>query len=138
LKKNKLKYIIIIEVNKMDCIFCKIINGDIPSYKLYEDENVLCFLDVNPISKGHTLIVPKKHYKDIYDIPVNELTNIFSCVKKMSKIINDTYNPIGIKIVQNNGSIQEVKHYHVHIIPIYNKEENESIQKVYNEIKNNC
>ncbi len=122
----------------MDCIFCKIINGDIPSYKLYEDENVLCFLDVNPISKGHTLIVPKKHYKDIYDIPVNELTNIFSCVKKMSKIINDTYNPIGIKIVQNNGSIQEVKHYHVHIIPIYNKEENESIQKVYNEIKNNC
>ena len=56
------------EMRKMDCIFCKIINGDIPSYTIYENEYVKCFLDVNPLSKGHTLIVPKKHFKDIYDI----------------------------------------------------------------------
>ncbi len=122
----------------MDCLFCKIIKGDINSYKLYEDEKVICFLDINPMSKGHTLIVPKHHYKDIEDISTEELNYINVISKKMVTIIQKTFNPIGIRLVQNNGSIQEIKHYHLHIIPIYSDNKKENIEDVYTELKKNC
>ena len=119
----------------MDCIFCKIINGDIPSYTIYENEYVKCFLDVNPNSMGHTLIIPKKHFKDVYDIDIEYLNEINKASKEVIKILDEKLNPNGYKFVQNNGILQEVKHYHLHIIPSYNKKNNIDVSDVFNMIK---
>lgn len=116
----------------MDCIFCKIINKEIPSYTLYEDDDVKCILDVNPLSKGHTLILPKKHFKDINDIDLNTLNNINIASKIIVNLLNDKLNPSGIKLVQNNGNLQEIKHYHLHIIPSYNKKETINVEEAFN------
>lgn len=105
----------------MDCIFCKIINGDIPSYTIYEDEYVKCFLDINPIENGHTLIIPKKHFVDMNDIESDYLLKIHAASIKVASIIKDKLKANGIKLEQNNGFIQDVKHYHLHVIPKYNK-----------------
>ena len=107
----------------MDCLFCKINNGDIPSYTIYEDEYVKCFLDINPISNGHTLIIPKKHFKDINDIDNEYLFKIHETSKHIVNLLNDKLKPSGIRIVQNNGDLQEIKHYHVHVIPNYKKKQ---------------
>lgn len=102
-----------------DCLFCKIINGDIPCYKVYEDDTILAFLDVNPDSDGHTLIVPKTHYKDINDIPNDVLIHVYEVARKLSKLLQERLNCDGISLLQNNGSVQEVKHYHLHLKPYY-------------------
>lgn len=103
----------------MDCIFCKIVNGDIPCMKIYEDDNVLAYLDINPDCDGHTLIIPKKHYKDFFDIEEKELNNILNTAKEVMKILKEKLNCDGFSLVQNNGNIQEVKHFHLHIKPTY-------------------
>lgn len=117
---------------KMDCIFCKIINGDIPSYTLYENDYVKCFLDVNPISNGHTLIVPKKHFKDAYDIDIKYISEIHKASKIILEMIDSKFKPSGYKLVQNNGNLQDVKHYHLHIIPSYSgKQKNIKVDEVF-------
>lgn len=103
----------------MDCLFCKIINGEIPCYKIYENEFVLAFLDINPDSDGHTLIIPKTHYTDIDDIDTNTLTEIFKAAKIVKKLLEEKLNPDGMSLLQNNGSVQEVKHFHLHLKPQY-------------------
>lgn len=103
----------------MDCIFCKIINGDIPCLKLYEDDLVLAFLDINPDSDGHTLIIPKKHFKDLDDIDLNTLTRINEVSKNLKKMLEEKLGCEGISLLQNNGFVQEVKHYHLHLKPYY-------------------
>ena len=104
-----------------DCIFCKIVNGEIPCRKIYEDECCIVFLDISPWSKGHTLVVPKTHFETIFDIDEDILCNVMSVVKKISIHLKKTLNADGIKIVQNNGksSGQEVFHIHFHVIPSY-------------------
>ena len=113
-----------------DCIFCKIINGDIPCMKVYEDDVCLAYLDINPDSDGHTLIIPKKHYKDIYDIPNDTLSHIYDISKKIMKLLEEKLGCDGFTLLQNNGSIQEVKHYHLHIKPYYN--DKKSIELIKN------
>ena len=103
----------------MDCIFCKIVKGEIPCYKIYEDNNVLAFLDVNPDSDGHTLIIPKKHFTDLDDIDLDTLNYINNTAKKIKNILEKKLNCQGISLLQNNGLIQEVKHYHLHLKPYY-------------------
>lgn len=102
-----------------DCIFCKIVNGDIPSMKVYEDDVVMAFLDVNPDCDGHTLIIPKKHYKDINDIPDDVLTHVYKVAKNISNTLIKKLGATGISYLQNNGDVQEVKHYHLHVKPYY-------------------
>ena len=119
----------------MDCIFCKIINGDIPCYKIYEDDVVISFLDVNPKSNGHTLIVPKKHTKDITTIDDETLMHIFKCAKEISNLLESKLNIKGYTLVQNNGKPQEVKHFHLHIIPVYETDEElVNVEEIYNKI----
>lgn len=113
-----------------DCIFCKIINGDIPCMKVYEDDVCLAYLDINPDSDGHTLIIPKKHYKDIYDIPNDTLSHIYDISKKIMDMLKEKLGCDGFTLLQNNGSIQEVKHYHLHIKPYYN--DKKSIELIKN------
>jgi histidine triad (HIT) family protein len=119
----------------MDCIFCKIINNEISSYKIYENDMVLCFLDINPLSSGHTLIIPKKHFKDISDIDSEYLSSINDATKYVYNLLVSKLGPDGIRIVQNNGICQEIKHYHVHLIPVYNDMLDMDIEEVYNKIK---
>lgn len=100
-----------------NCIFCKIANGEIPSKVIYEDEIVKAYLDINPTSTGHTLIIPKKHFTDLDDIDIETISHIMGVAKKIKKLLEERLGARGIKLVQNNGCLQEVKHYHLHIIP---------------------
>lgn len=107
------------------CIFCEIIKGNIPSKKVYEDDKVLAILDISQITKGHTLILPKKHFDNFLDID-DEYTNaVFTAAKKVTKMINNAYKPEGFNIINNCGETagQSVMHFHVHIVPRYNKED---------------
>lgn len=115
----------------MDCVFCKIINGDIPSYKIYEDEEILAFLDINPVSVGHTLIIPKKHVLDIMKIDDELFCKIINKAKDIAKLINIKLNSSGFTLVQNNGSVQEVKHFHLHVIPRYNSDKELDTKEVF-------
>lgn len=117
-----------------DCIFCKIIRKEIPSYKIYEDDVVLVFLDVNPDSNGHSLIIPKKHYTDLNDIPQETLNHIMEIAKNIKKLLEEKLNCDGLTLIQNNGNIQEVKHYHLHLKPYYEKIEQLSLEDVYKKI----
>ncbi len=102
-----------------DCIFCKIIKGEIPSFKVYEDDYVFAFEDISPISEGHTLVIPKKHAQNLWEITDEDLTAVHLASKKIINAINNVLNPIGVACLQLNGRgvNQVVMHYHLHLIP---------------------
>ncbi|MFW6282683.1 MAG: HIT family protein [Minisyncoccales bacterium] len=104
---------------KEDCIFCKIVDKEIPSKIIYEDERVMGFLDIFPISEGHTVVIPKKHYESIESIESEALMDVIKIVKKLSSLILNKLNPEGLNIIQNNyeAAGQVVKHFHIHLIP---------------------
>lgn len=122
----------------MDCIFCKIINGEIPSYTVYEDEIVKVFLDINPDVNGHLLIIPKKHYLDLKEIDDQVLMKIMQVARNMEDLLKEKLNIDGLTLIQNNGSVQEVKHYHLHLKPHYSvKKDLKPVEEIYNILKNN-
>ena len=102
-----------------DCIFCKIIKGEIPCFKVYEDDTVLAFEDINPISEGHTLIVPKKHAENLWEIPSEDLVAIHLASQKIIHAIKEALHPTGVVVLQLNGRgvNQVVMHYHLHLMP---------------------
>ena len=104
-----------------NCIFCKIANGEIPAATLYEDEDFRVILDLGPASKGHSLILPKKHAANIYELPDETAGKAMILAKKMAGKLTDALNCDGFNIVQNNGEIagQTVNHFHLHLIPRY-------------------
>jgi histidine triad (HIT) family protein len=119
----------------MECIFCKIAKGEVPSYTIYEDEIAMAFLDTNPDSNGHTLIIPKKHFKDLDDIDEKTITHIMMVAKKVKKILEDKLDIAGVTLVQNNGKPQEIKHFHVHLKPCYEKNGRKAkIENIYKKI----
>lgn len=108
-----------------DCIFCKIIEGEIPSAKVYEDEHVYAFLDISQVTKGHTLVIPKQHTRNLYDTPPEVASNLFAAVPKIANAIKDTYGAIGMNLLNNNEAAanQQVFHLHLHLLPKYSEEE---------------
>ncbi len=102
------------------CTFCKIARKEAPASTIYEDENVIAFMSIQPINVGHTLVVPKKHYENIYEIPEEEVANLYRIVKRMAHAVKKAVGAEGIRIVQNNGEAagQAIFHMHVHIIPM--------------------
>ena len=108
-----------------NCIFCKIIQGDIPSAKVYEDEHILAFIDISQVTEGHTLIIPKEHKQDIFALTPEIAQNLFKAIPMLANGIKDAFNPLGLNIVNNNGEAagQTVFHYHVHLIPRYGKQD---------------
>ncbi len=127
----------------MDCLFCKIIEGNIPSKTIYEDELVKVFLDINPNTNGHCLIIPKKHIVTVKEVDSILTTHILEVEKKIYDLLKEKLNIKGLTIVQNNELGQEVKHYHVHLIPRYeddnwkmnfNQESLKDTDEVYQEI----
>lgn len=112
----------------MNCIFCKIIKGELPSAKVYENENLISFLDVNPVSRGHCLVVPKKHFENAFDIDDATLQELFLEGKNIAKKLKGKIDADGINFLQSNGKSagQIVFHFHLHIIPRY---ENDGLKK---------
>lgn len=104
-----------------DCLFCKIINGEIPSAKVYEDEHVYAFMDISQVTRGHTLVIPKVHRENVFELTPDEAAKLFEAVPKLANAIKSSFNPEGLNIVNNNGKIagQTVFHYHLHLIPRY-------------------
>ncbi len=104
-----------------ECLFCKIVKGEIPSDKVYEDSNFLAFLDINPRNPGHALVIPKKHYETLFDMPDNETGDMLLMVKKIAAAVKNTMKADGISIGQSNGRAagQVISHMHFHVIPRY-------------------
>jgi len=102
-----------------DCIFCKIIKGEIPSFKVYEDDMVFAFEDINPIAEGHTLVIPKEHAKDLGEVSNESLSAVHKASKKILDAIKRALQPTGVVAVQLNGESvgQSIFHYHLHLIP---------------------
>ncbi len=101
------------------CIFCKIINHEIPCHQVYEDEQVLVFLDIKPVNPGHLLVLPKKHYANIEETPEEDLIAVMKVIKKMGKLLKDKFGVLGYNVTENNDPIagQGIAHLHFHIIP---------------------
>ncbi len=105
-----------------NCIFCKIVNNEIPSQKVFENDEVVAFLDIQPVRFGHTLVIPKKHYDNFMSTPLEVVSDIFSVVHKLANDITKAMKADGFNLSLNNGKAagQVVDHTHVHIIPRYN------------------
>ncbi len=105
------------------CIFCMIANHEIPSKVVYEDDKYIAFLDLTQTTIGHTLVVPKRHSKNIYELNDEDAKDIMCVVKKVALMLKKTYNPIGLNVVNNNEKpLQSVDHFHIHLIPRYNND----------------
>jgi len=128
----------------MDCVFCKIVNGEIPSYTVYEDDVIKVFLDIEPNTNGHMLIIPKKHFTNIVDLDSKTISHIFGVQKKMYELVKEKLGAEGATFAQNNDLGQDVKHYHMHLIPryqndgwknIYDENIKNSVKEVFNKLK---
>lgn len=115
----------------MDCLFCKIIKGEIPSYKLYEDELVMVIMDAYPNVDGHTLIIPKEHYDTFKDIPNELLNHINEISKKYTDIIMDKLNAKELTVLVNYGAAQKIKHYHMHLLPNFGTRPEKEVQEIF-------
>lgn len=104
-----------------NCIFCKIANGEIPSKTLFEDEEFRVILDLGPATRGHALILPKSHYKNLYELPEETAGNVMKLAKKMATTMTEKLGCHGFNLVQNNNEVagQTVFHFHMHLIPRY-------------------
>lgn len=101
------------------CIFCRIVAGELSAYKIYEDDQVLAFLDIKPVSAGHTLVIPKKHHQSMEDISMNDLSSLFMVIKKVGLLLKQGLGIEGYNIIENNDAVagQVVPHLHFHLIP---------------------
>ena len=130
----------------MNCVFCEIVKGDIPSYTIYEDELVKVFLDANPETNGHMLIIPKKHYQNILDLDEKIIPHAVKIIKeKLYPLIKEKLHCDGMTIAQNNEYGQDFKHFHIHVVPryendqdyhSYNKDILISIEDIYSKLTN--
>lgn len=109
------------------CIFCKIINGEIPSFKIYENDDVLCFLDISASTPGHTLVIPKKHYENIFDLDSTMASKLIQAAQVVAKIQKEKLGVAAVNLINNSGELagQSVMHFHLHVIPRY---ENDGIK----------
>ena len=102
-----------------DCVFCKIVSGEVPSFTLFEDDATLAFMDINPANEGHALVIPKEHASDLYAVSDEALARTMVTAKRVAGAIARTLNPAGLNLVQCNGpaAAQSVMHFHVHVLP---------------------
>jgi len=102
-----------------DCIFCKIIAGEIPSFKIFEDDNSFAFMDINPASEGHALVIPKEHAADVHAVSDAAIAATVKTAKIVAAAVDKTLNPEGLNLLQCNGpaAAQSVMHFHMHVLP---------------------
>jgi histidine triad (HIT) family protein len=103
----------------MDCIFCKIVAGEIPCFKLYENGDTLAFMDINPANEGHALVIPKEHFPDVHTVPDAAISSTIITAKRIAAAVEKTLNPDGLNLIQCNGpaAAQSVMHFHMHVLP---------------------
>lgn len=120
------------------CVFCKIIEGDIPSYKVYEDNDVLAFLDISQVTIGHTLVIPKKHVENVFELDQDTASVLFSKIPLIANKLKKALNITDLNILNNNGkgAYQSVFHYHIHLLPRY-ENDNFSINFPSNKLSEN-
>ena len=108
----------------VNCVFCQIVSKKIKSLRIYEDESTLCLLDTHPISRGHSLIIPKKHFKNIFDVEENYLKQLIVSTQKVSKLLKKKLNADGVNVLHASGKFaqQSVFHFHIHVVPRYKKD----------------
>ena len=118
-----------------DCIFCKIVAGEIPASKVYEDDHFLAFLDISQVTPGHTLVIPKKHARNLLEMTPDETTALFNIVSRVTKKVESATQPQGMNIISNMEEIagQSVFHTHVHILPRYSQEDDLKIDFIAHE-----
>lgn len=119
----------------MDCLFCKMVKEEIPTKKIYEDDKVIVILDLYPVANGHSLIIPKKHFESFMDIDDETLTHIHNVAKKLTPTLMQKMNATGLNISVNYGDRQEIKHYHMHLLPDYNKKVKYNQEQAYEILK---
>jgi histidine triad (HIT) family protein len=102
-----------------DCVFCKIRDGQIPSLKIYEDDRTLAFMDINPVTHGHCLVIPKAHAATLFDAEVEDLEAVIAAAQQVARAIREALAPDGLNMLQANGAaaFQSVPHFHLHLIP---------------------
>lgn len=117
-------------MKKDDCIFCKIAAGEIPSRKIYEDKDLIAIMDLNSTSKGHSLIIPKEHCTNIYDIDEDIAAKVMKTAKKLATKMTVALNCDGFNLLQNNGETagQTMFHFHMHLIPRYKDADNNMLK----------
>ena len=128
-----------------DCVFCKIIEGDIPSRTVYEDETIKVIMNINPATNGHLLVIPKKHMKDINDTDESVILHSLQIIKKdLFPLLKERLHCEGLTLAQNNELGQEIKHYHIHLIPrypedhadfAYDKTKISDLDEIFNKLK---
>ncbi|MDI6717490.1 MAG: HIT family protein [Patescibacteria group bacterium] len=118
----------------MNCLFCKIVNKEIPADMFYENENAVAILDIHPRAPGHSVIIPKFHAQNILELPDDKIEAVFGAVKKTTQILKDKFSPDGFTIGINHGKVsgQAVDHLHIHIIPRYYADGGGSMHSVVN------
>ena len=121
---------------KNDCLFCKIVNKEVDAKILYEDNDIMVILDAYPDTDGHTLVIPKKHYEDIYSIADNVLLKLIKIGKDNAKMLMTKLDKPALTFLVNYGDAQVIKHFHLHLLPNYmNKEHNYSNEEMYKILK---
>ncbi|PJE81800.1 HIT family protein [Candidatus Pacearchaeota archaeon CG10_big_fil_rev_8_21_14_0_10_32_42] len=117
-----------------DCIFCKIVKREIPSEKIYEDENYLAFLDIHPQNKGHTIVIPKIHFENIFCGKEKNILGLGEVLKRVSILLKEKYGCEGVNLINNSGKVsgQEVGHFHFHVVPRYSEDK---LNLIFDKIK---
>ena len=128
-----------------DCIFCKIINGELPSRTYYEDDKIKIIMNIDPITNGHLLVLPKEHVVDIKDIDIDLISYAFTKIKELYNDLKEKLNCEGLTICENNELGQDIHHFHLHLIPRYkddevklisNKDKLSDLDEIFNKINN--
>ncbi len=106
-------------ISDPDCVFCKIVAGEIPCFKLYEDDATLAFMDINPVHPGHALAIVKDHHPDLFTLPPELFSAAARTIQRLAGAVRETLNPPGMNVLQCNGpaAAQSVAHFHMHVIP---------------------
>ena len=122
---------------KDDCLFCKIANKEVDAKILYEDEDLMVILDAYPDTDGHTLVIPKKHYEDIYSIDPEVFLKIFTTGKEKAQTLMNKLNKNSLTFLVNYGDAQAIKHFHLHLLPDFmHKEHKYSKEEIYDKLMN--
>lgn len=105
----------------MDCVFCRIRDGQIPSTRVYEDERTIAFMDINPATRGHTLVIPRAHVQDVHEIETEELQAVAAMAQRIAALAREKLGADGVNLLNSNGPAawQTVFHFHMHVIPRY-------------------
>jgi len=119
-------------MNVRSCIFCRIVQKQVPSSLVFEDETVMAFLDIRPLNEGHTLVIPKAHYESIFDIPKELIAYLHGITKRIAIAVEKVTKADGISIIQQNGKAagQDIFHLHVHVIPRYEDQKLPSFSEI--------